>query len=855
MRVAVVGGGISGLVSAYVMAKAGVEVVLYEKEDHLGDHAKTMSVDGINLDLGFVVFNRVTYPNMVELFETLGVDMEVSDMSFSVSLDDGHGCEWGTRHGLSSLFSQNKNLLNPHFWYMIWEVRKFKDDVLRYLEHNQDIRDHETLQGFIKSYGYSKLFQKAYLVPVCTSIWPCPIEQVLSFSAYSVLSFLKNHHDLQLFDHPQWLTVRSGSHSYVKKLKEELERKGCKIRMGCPVQCCLIICEDGSQERCNGCVIATHAPDALRIIGEQASYEEKRILRAFNFVYSDTFLHRDTKLMPQNQKAWSALNFHGTMDTKLCLTYWLNLIQNIDDTRQPFLVTINPPGTPEGTLLKWSTGWLVPSIAASKASLELHTIQGKRNIVFCGTYQGYGLYEDGVKAGIVAANTMLNRSYKILNNPKQMVPSFMEAGARSLFVKFLKDYIATGTLILLEEGGTMFTFEGTKGKNSIKVYVKVHNPQFYWKIITKADIGLADAYINGDFSFIDKHEGLFNMFMLFIVNSDLQRASRSRKRGWWTPLFLTAGISSAKYFFHHVMRKNTVTQARSNISRHYDLSNEVFSLFLDETMTYSCAIFKSENEDLKTAQMRKISSLIEKARVDKNHEVLDIGCGWGAFAIELVKQTGCKYTGITLSKEQIQYGECKVKELNLQDRIKFLLCDYRQLPDNVKYDRIISCEAIEHFGHEFYEEFFGCCESALAEDGIFVLQFISVPDGKYDEIRRTPGFVREYIFPGGDIPSLNILISAMAASSRLCVDHVEKIGTHYHPTLRYWRANFLKNQSKILALGFNQEFIRTWEYYFDYCAAGFKIGVLMDYQVVFSRPGNFNASLGDPYKPVDRGYL
>ncbi|KAI3816654.1 hypothetical protein L1987_16357 [Smallanthus sonchifolius] len=220
-------------------------------------------------------------------------------------------------------------------------------------------------------------------------------------------------------------------------------------------------------------------------------------------------------------------------------------------------------------------------------------------------------------------------------------------------------------------------------------------------------------------------------------------------RGWWRPMFLTAGISSAKYFFHHVLRKNTITQAGSN---------ELFSLFMDETMQYSCAIFK--------------------------------------------------------------------------DRIRFLLCDYRQLPDTFKYDRIISCEAIEHVGHEYYEEFFRCCESALADDGIFVLQFSSVLEEKYDEFRWSPGFVKEYIFPRGNLPSLSILTSAMAASSRLCVDHVEEIGAHYHPTLRCWRANFLKNRSKILALGFNQEFIRSWECCLDSIAAGFKTELLLNYQVL-----------------------
>ncbi|KAI7730769.1 hypothetical protein M8C21_008056 [Ambrosia artemisiifolia] len=828
MRVAVVGAGISGLASAYVLTKAGAEVVLYDKEEYLGGHAKTVTVDGgLDLDLGFMVFNRVTYPNMLELFETLGVDIEISDMSFSVSLDEGNGCEWGSRSALSGLFAQKKNLLNPYFWNMIREITKFKHDVMRYLEeveHNKDIIDNQTLGDFIKSHGYSELFQKAYLVPVCSSIWSCPAEGVLSFSAFSILSFCRNHHLLQLFGRPQWFTVKCRSQTYVKKVREELENRNCQIRTGCAVQSvsklddgCLIVCEDGSEERFSGCIIATHAPDTLRILGEEATYEEKRILGSFNYVYSDIFLHRDKSLMPRNPSAWSAWNFLGTVDNRVCLTYWLNVLQNIDDRNGlPYLVTLNPPRKPKNTMLTWTTGHPVPSVAAYKASLLLNDIQGKRGIWFCGAYQGYGFHEDGLKAGMVAANNMLNKSCEVLNNPKHMVPSLMETGARYFVARFLQDYIAMGSLILLEEGGTMFTFEGTKKKSPLKVYLKVHNPQFYWKIVTEADLGLADAYINGDFSFVDEKEGLLNMFMIFIVNRDLQ-SSASKRGGWWTPMFLTAGVASAKYFYHHISRQNSLTQARRNISRHYDLSNDLFALFLDETMTYSCAIFKSEDEDLKAAQMRKITSLIEKARVDKNHEVLEIGSGWGTLAIELVKRTGCKYTGITLSEEQLKYAETKVKEAGLQDRIS---------------------EMLEAVGHEYMEEFFGCCESALAENGLFVLQFISIPDTRYDEYRRSSDFIKEYIFPGGCLPSFSRVTSAMAASSRLCVEHVENIGIHYYQTLRYWRTNFMGKQSKIVGLGFNEKFIRTWEYYFDYCAAGFKTHTL---GVVFSRPGNMAA--------------
>ncbi|XP_050239276.1 uncharacterized protein LOC126688575 isoform X1 [Quercus robur] len=450
---------------------------------------------------------------------------------------------------------------------------------------------------------------------------------------------------------------------------------------------------------------------------------------------------------------------------------------------------------------------------------------------------------------MAAANSLVGKKNALLSKPKHMEPSLIEAGARLFVTRFLGRYISAGCLTLLEEDGTVLTFEGDKTKCSLKVVLKVDNPQFYWKIMTRADLGLADAYIDGDISFADENEGLLNLFLLLIASRDSKSSisKLDKRRGWWTPLIFTAAIGSASYCFKHLLRQNSLTQARRNISRHYELSNELFALYLDETMTYSTGLFKREDEDLKVAQLRKMSSLIEKARIDEKHEILDIGCGWGSFAIEVVNQTGCKYTGITLSKEQLKLAEQKVKDAGLQDRIKLLLCDYRQLPNTYKYDRIISCEMIEHVGHEYMEEFFRCCDSLLAEDGLFVLQFISIPDQRYDQHRRSADFMKEYIFPGGCLPSLNSVISAMANASRFCVEHVENIGIHYYQTLRYWRKNFMDNRRKILALGFDEKFMRTWEYYFDYCASGFKSHTLGDYQVVFSRPGNFTA-LNKPYR-------
>ncbi|XP_042405566.1 uncharacterized protein LOC121995859 [Zingiber officinale] len=864
MRVAVVGAGITGLAAAYTLAKAGAEVVVYEKEGYLGGHAKTVSFDGILLDLGFMVFNRVTYPNMMELFESLGVETEVSDMSFAVSLDDGKGYEWGSRNGFSSLFSQKVNLLNPYFWRMIQELVKFKGDVLKYLEKldgDPDVDRNETLEHFIKSHGYSELFQKGHLIPICATFWSCPPNAVLHFPAYYVLSFFRNSHLLQLSGGPQWHTVKSRSQSYIGRVREELERRSCTIRTGYAVQSvfstdggCCVVGADCSKEMYDQCIISAHAPDALKLLGEQATFEEARILGAFQYVYSDIYLHHDKSLMPKNPAAWSACNYLGATHDGVCVTYWLNVLQNLGSTKLPFLVTLNPPRVPKHTLLKWCTSHSFPSVAASKAALELEDIQGKRAIWFSGAYQGYGSHEDGLKAGIIAANNVLGKDSILLRNPIHMVPSLMERGARYFVIRFLESYISTGSLTLLEEGGNIYEFKGTRKQNTKKAILRVHNPLFYWKIATEADLGLADAYINGYVSFVDKEKGLLDLLLILIANRELRNYFGRNFRGWWTPMFATAGFASARYFFKHMRRQNTIKQAIQNISNHYDLSNDFFSLILDETMSYSCAIFKTLNEDLKTAQLHKISLLIKKAQIDGTHEVLEIGCGWGGFAIEVVKQTGCRYTGITLSVKQLEFAKKRAKDEGLEGRINFMLMDYRHLPKNHKYDRIISCEMVEAIGHEFMDEFFSCCNSVLAEDGIFVLQFSSIPDQRYDEYRRSSEFLKEYVFPGLCVPSLNRITTAMMASSKFCIEHAENIGIQYYQTITSWKNNLLANKDKIIALGFDEKFVRTWEYYFIYCAAGFQSCTLELYQIVLSRPGNVGA-FGDPFKLPHRHYV
>ncbi|RLN18198.1 hypothetical protein C2845_PM02G22350 [Panicum miliaceum] len=768
---------------------------------------------------------EVTSPNMMEWFEGLGVEIERSDMSFSVStlLDRNRDFEWGTPNGISSFLAQKRNSLSPSFWRMVVEIFKFKNHALKYLEDlekNPDLDHNETLGQFISVYGYSKLFQDAYLIPMCAYLWSYPSQGVLGLPASFVLSYCRDNHLLELFGRPQWHTVKGQSESFMNKVREELKCMGCQIKTGCEVKSVSsleggykVLEVDGSEEMYDQIMFSVPAPDALEILGAEATHDELRILGAFHYTNS---LHGPRCIPPPGCK-FDATEVVGMECQELSGDNKQG--SNIGSAR-PFLVTLNPTRVPDHVLHKWNTSHPNPSVAATKASLELSYIQGKRGLWFCGSYQGYGFHEDSVKAAKAAAAGLLGKKCDLLMNPKVMVPSWTEAGARLVVARFLDQYVSVGGLSfmisLIEEGGTTFSFGKACKKCHVKSVMQIHDPRFYWKIATEADLGLADAYINGYFSFPHQREGLLNLFLILIANRDVHKSSTN--------------IASK--------RKNTVKQSRRNISKHYDLSNDFFALFLDPTMNYSSGIFKVEDESLEAAQLRKVRVLIDKANVERDHHVLEIGSGWGTLAIEVVKRTRCKYTGITLSEEQLKYAQRKVKEAGLEDHVTFLLCDYRHIPTCHKYDRIISCEMIEHVGHEYMNGFFSSCEYHLAEDGLFVLQFSSIPEERYDEYRRSSDFIKEYIFPGACLPSLARVTSAMSKASRLCIEHVENIGYHYYPTLMRWMDNLTDNRDKVLALGFDDRFIRTWEYYFIYSAAGFKSRTLGNYQIVFSRPGN-----------------
>ncbi|PTQ26440.1 hypothetical protein MARPO_1664s0001 [Marchantia polymorpha] len=311
--------------------------------------------------------------------------------------------------------------------------------------------------------------------------------------------------------------------------------------------------------------------------GEYATSNEKKILGAFQYAYSDIYVHRDANFMPRNKAAWAAWNFLGDVNNRCCVTYWLNLLQNLGDTGLPFLVTLNPAKKPERVVSLWRTSHPIPSPEAADASKRLGSIQGHRGVWYCGAYQGYGFHEDGFKAGLVAAKQLLGQKAKVLRNVKQMVPSWTEYSAQQAVVAVLHKFIRTGQLQILEAGGLIHDFMGSKKDCSLKVSIRVNSPQFYWKIATRADIGLADAYVDGDFSIVGDKNGLLHFLQLIIANRDINRSEFVKQtRGWWNPVFVTASVGGAVSFLRHKLRGNSLTNARRNISRHYDLVDHCF---------------------------------------------------------------------------------------------------------------------------------------------------------------------------------------------------------------------------------------------------------------------------------------
>ena len=338
------------------------------------------------------------------------------------------------------------------------------------------------------------------------------------------------------------------------------------------------------------------------------------------------------------------------------------------------------------------------------------------------------------------------------------------------------------------------------------ISIDVTNLRFYVDTMLAGGNGAASAFRKG---YWDCHN-LTALFQILIRN--LAQVDQLESG--------LAGLGTLWRRHRHRSRGNTIKGSRRNIQAHYDLGNDFFQSFLDPTMTYSCGIFADETATLEQASVAKLDAICRKLALQSSHHVLEIGCGWGSFAIHAARNYGCRVTATTISRQQYEFARQRIGQCGLAGRIDVKLCDYRRLSG--RYDKLVSIEMIEAVGHEFLPLYFASCADLLRPNGQMLLQAITMPDRRYDRYLGHSDFIQQFIFPGSCVPSLSAIMNAVNTSTDLRIDHLEDFAPHYARTLRSWLNRFLAARESIGQQGYRQDFIRLWEYYLCYCEAGFR---------------------------------
>lgn len=351
--------------------------------------------------------------------------------------------------------------------------------------------------------------------------------------------------------------------------------------------------------------------------------------------------------------------------------------------------------------------------------------------------------------------------------------------------------------------------------------VRVYQPRFYARIAMGGSIGAAESYMDGDWATDD----LPSLCRILARNSATLDAMDKRLSDIQAPLLKA----------YHWFNKNSRSGSRRNIAAHYDLGNDFFQTFLDETMAYSSGYFESDTDSLAQASINKFDRLCQKLHLNADDHLLEIGSGWGGFACHAAKTYGCKVTTITISREQLAITQERIREEGLADRVTARFCDYRDVTGT--YTKIASIEMIEAVGHQYYPTFFKQCMRLLRRDGLLGLQAITIRDQQYNFARRNVDFIKRYIFPGGCLPSHTTLCNVATKHSDLALIRLDDMTPHYARTLARWRERFLANEPRIAGLGYSESFRRMWNFYLCYCQAGFEEHLTGVSQLVYARPG------------------
>jgi len=350
------------------------------------------------------------------------------------------------------------------------------------------------------------------------------------------------------------------------------------------------------------------------------------------------------------------------------------------------------------------------------------------------------------------------------------------------------------------------------------VTLRIKDWRFFRRALSGGDIGVGESYMAGEWDCSD----LVGLCRLSLLQQEVM--GYDSPWGWVGRLAQRA---------QRRLSANTLSGSRRNIQYHYDLSNDLYRLFLDESLTYSCGVFTAPSSTLEEAQIEKIDGACRRLALQPHHHLLEIGSGWGSFALHAAKRYGCRITSITLSEQQLALARRRVEEAGLGGQVEIRLQDYRQVRGS--FDRIVSIEMLEAVGYEYFPTFFAACDRLLKPGGRLFLQTITVPDQRFEAYRRQFDWIRKYIFPGGCLASIHAIATAIRTHTQFQIQWLRDIGPHYARTLRGWRERFTGNLPEVRRLGFDERFIRMWDFYLASCEAGFDVGYIGDAQMLLAR--------------------
>ena len=361
--------------------------------------------------------------------------------------------------------------------------------------------------------------------------------------------------------------------------------------------------------------------------------------------------------------------------------------------------------------------------------------------------------------------------------------------------------------------------------SGIHVRLNIHSPEFYRQVALNGSVGAGESYMDNHWHCDD----LVGLVRLLVINRDLldgMESGSARIGGW---LMKAA----------HAMTRNTRAGSKKNIAAHYDLGNDLFQTFLCKNMMYSSAIFTDEDDTLEIASDRKLERICRKLDLKPHDHLIEIGTGWGGMALYAAKNYGCRVTTTTISKEQHALASMRIAEAGLSDRVTLLLQDYRDLEGT--YDKLVSIEMIEAIGHQYLDTYMAKCASLLKPDGLALIQAITIEDHRYRQALHSVDFIKRYIFPGSFIPCVSAMVNAAANSGPLRLLNLEDIGPSYARTLHEWRRRFMGQLEHVRSLGYDDRFIKMWEFYLAYCEGAFIERAISDVHLLFARPLNRRA--------------